>query len=396
MAGPSPIMRGAPAAAPDQVTLANWRRAPWSRWGFRNVRRLLPTAEIAPSPHATALARDERPLARLAFAGPDGAETTVGRALADTHTDGMVVLRGGRVAFEWYDGGFDAAGRHVVFSVSKSVIGAVAGVLVDRGLVDPDAPVVRYVPELQGSAWETATVRHALDMTTGVAFQENYEDPAGDVIRFRIAAGWDPAPPGAEPTDLRSYLATLKASGAPHGETFDYVSPNTDVLGWVLERASGLHYADILAQYLWAPLGAAHEANLALDRLGAGRASGGISASLHDVARFGEAMRNRGVANGRSVIPGWWVDDIRTNGDREAWQRGKMTVIFPDAAYRSQWYDLSPTVFAAVGIHGQWIYVDEEAEVVIARVSSQPVAMDLDKDRLWLAGYDAIARHLAR
>ena len=392
----SRLMRGAPPASDQQVTFANWRKAPYNRWAFSNVRRVLPTAPIPPSRAPRELTSDPLSVAGLSFAGPDGAERLVRQTLVDTCTDGMIVLRGGRVAFEWYDGHLDAERVHVAFSVSKSIAGTAAGILVDRDIVDPEALVTKYIPELDRSAYADATVRHVLDMVVGVSYDEDYVDPAGDVASYRVASGWAPAPIGAAPTDLRSFLTTLRPSGVRHGEVFHYVSPNTDVLGWVLERASGQHYSEILARYLWGPMGAALEANLALDRLGCARTAGGFSASLRDLARVGEMMRNRGFADGRSVVPGWWIDDIRRNGDRTAWSRGKFVELFPDAAYRSKWYSIAPSVFCAVGVHGQWIYIDEEAETVIARFSSQPTAMDFDTDRLWLRGYDAICKAISR
>jgi CubicO group peptidase (beta-lactamase class C family) len=108
-------------------------------------------------------------------------------------------------------------------------------------------------------------------------------------------------------------------------------------------------------------------------------------------------MRNDGISNGKQVVPTWWIDDIRKNGNADAWSRGELVSVFPNGNYRSKWYtvDRKRTAFAAVGIHGQWIYVDPAAETVIVRVSSQSLPMDLDLDRMWLRGYAAIASRLA-
>lgn len=176
-----------------------------------------------------------------------------------------------------------------------------------------------------------------------------------------------------------------------------YVSPNTDVLGWVYERICGMPYAKIVAENLWGPLGAENDAYITVDSQGAARVAGGICATLRDLARFGEMMRNHGVSNGRQVVPSWWIDDIRRHGNAEAWSRGDLVMVFPNGNYRSKWYtvDRDRTAFAAVGIHGQWIYVDPAAETVIVRVSSQPMPMDIELDRMWLRGYAAIANYLA-
>ena len=188
--------------APDRlVTLANWRKAPFCAWGFRNVRRLIPTANIAASGAARALETSLEEIGHIGFNGHDGEPTTVGRALRATHTDAFVVLRRGRIAMEWYGHGMSAATPHIVFSVSKSICGTLGGILVDRGLLDPDDGVIDYIPELADSVYAGCTIRHLLDMAVGIAFNEDYEDPRGDVVRYRHAAGWDPLPAGETPID---------------------------------------------------------------------------------------------------------------------------------------------------------------------------------------------------
>ena len=384
--------------APDRlVTLANWRKAPFSAWGFRNVRRLLPTANIAASGHAVPLQTALEEIGHLAFNGHDGNPTTVNQALRATHTDAFIALRRGRIAAEWYGHGMDATTPHIVFSVSKSICGALGGILVDRGLLDPDHRVVHYIPELASSVYAGCTIRHLLDMSVGIAFNEDYEDPRGDVMRYRYAAGWDPLPAGEAPIDLRGFLAQQKPDGQRHGELFHYVSTNTDVLGWVYERACDQPYADILSEYLWAPLGAERDAYITVDSRDAMRAAGGVCVTPRDLARFGEMIRRRGIADGRQVVPGAWIDDINENGDPEAWARSEFADLFPQASYRSKWYriDRAKNVLCAIGIHGQWIYIHPEAELVIVRMASEATPLDLDRVRGWRRGFDAIAEYFS-
>jgi CubicO group peptidase (beta-lactamase class C family) len=381
---------------PDrQVTLANWRKAPFSAWGFRNVRRLIPTANISTAGHAVALQTSLEDVGQISFDGHDGKPTTVGRALRATQTDAFVVLRRGRIAMEWYGQGMNATTPHIIFSVSKSICGTLGGILVDRGLLDPDDAVVDYVPELSSSVYANCTVRHLLDMAVGIAFNEDYEDPKGDVIRYRHAAGWDPLPRGEAPIDLRSFLGQQKPDGQKHGGLFHYVSTNTDVLGWVYERACARPYAELISEYLWAPLGAECDAYITVDAHDAMRAAGGICVTPRDLARFGEMIRRRGVADGRQVVPGAWIDDINEHGDSAAWARSEFAEMFPQASYRSKWYriDRTKNVLCALGIHGQWIYIHPEAELVIIRMGSEATPLDLDRVRGWRRGFDAIAQH---
>jgi len=382
--------------APDRlVTLSNWRKAPFSAWGFRNVRRLIPTANIAASGHPLALEMSLEEIGHIGFNGHDGNPTSVRHALRATHTDAFIVLRRGRIATEWYGDGMSATTPHIIFSVSKSICGALGGILADRGLLDPDDRVIDYIPELASSVYAGCTIRHLLDMAVGIAFSEDYEDPRGDVVRYRHAAGWDPLPAGEAPIDLRSFLALQKPDGAKHGELFHYVSTNTDVLGWVYERACDQPYAEILSEYLWVPLGAERDAYITVDARDAMRAAGGVCVTPRDLARFGEMIRRRGVADGRQVVPGGWIDDINERGDPEAWARSEFADMFPQASYRSNWYriDRPKGVLCALGIHGQWIYIHPEAELVIIRMASEATPLDLDRVRGWRRGFDAIAEY---
>jgi CubicO group peptidase (beta-lactamase class C family) len=388
------LMNDFPPARDAQVSLSNWRKAPFSQWGFRNVRRLLPTANIAGCAQPLPFESDLHDVGQTRFTGHAG-ETTISAALPATHTDALVVLRRGKIAAEWYGEGISAATAHIVFSVSKSICGALGGILVERRQLDPEHPVTEYVPELAESVYGgDCTVRHLLDMAVGISFTEDYVDPRSNVFRYRQAAGWDPLPVGAPPIDLRRFLAEQQPDGNAHGSLFHYVSTNTDVLGWVYERACNRPYADILSDYLWAPMGAEHDAYITVDSHDAMRAAGGICATPRDIARFGEMIRRRGVAGGRQVVPGVWIDDINQQGDPGIWARGEFAELFPNASYRSQWYrvDRDRNVLIAYGIHGQFIYINPDAELVIVRMACEDTPVDADVARSWRRGFDAIAQ----
>jgi CubicO group peptidase (beta-lactamase class C family) len=377
------------------VTLANWRLPPWNTWAFQHVPELIPAVRIAHDPRRVSpLQEAARDLGALAFAGPGGATWTVARMLPETATDGFIVLHKGCVAFEWYGNGLGASDPHIIFSVSKSITGILAGILVERGQLDPDAPVTRYVPEAAGSVYADATVRHVLDMTVGIAFVENYLDATGDFARYRAATGWNPVADPALASDLRSFLVTLRRDDNPHGAKFHYVSPNSDMLGWILERAGGLPFARLVTELIWQKLGTEADAHVTVDRAGAARAAGGICVTLRDLARFGEMVRNIGRAGGEQVAPRWWIEDILGNGDQRAWLAQPTAAKFlPAGRYRSQWYMIGNASGAhcAIGIHGQWIYIDPAAEMVIAKLSSQPLPVDEATDHLLLAAFAAIA-----
>jgi CubicO group peptidase (beta-lactamase class C family) len=393
---PSDVMKGAPPSAEALVTRFNWRQYPHSQWSFRNTRQVLPTADIRRSATPSALSSAVRDFGAVSFTA-SGKSTTLAETLAETYTDGLLIMQRGQIVGEWYGEGMTPHTPHLVCSVSKSICGTLGGVLVERGLLDPDKPITHYVPEVASSVYGACTVRNLLDMTVAIKFDEDYDDPEGDVVKYRLCNGWDVLPNGTAQGDQRSFLATLRPNGGPHGKVFHYVSTNTDVLGWVYEKACGKPYAQILSDYIWAPMGAEDDAYITLDTHGASRSAGGICATLRDLARFGEMIRNRGIANGAQVVPGSWIDDIHHNGDRQAWTDGDLAFIFPEGRYRSCWYTVDPArlTLAAVGIHGQWIYIDPTRDMVVVKVASQPKAMDIeDMDRRWLAAFDAIGEAL--
>ena len=395
---PTEIMRGSPPAPEAQVTRANWRTFPAIRWGFHHVRELLPTAEIRRSVRPTPLPEAPSDFAKLAFTAPDGTPTTIAATLHDTFADALLIMHRGTLVHEWYGEGLTPTTPHLICSISKSMAGTLGGILVARGLLDPQAKVTTYLPELEASVYGGCIVRNLLDMTVAVAFEENYEDPAGDVARYRYASGWDVPPPGIPGGDQRGFLKTARASGKPHGKVFHYVSPNTDVLGWVYERACGQPYARILSEFLWQPMGAEDDASITLDNHGAARVAGGVSVTARDLARFGEMIRCRGVANGQQVVPGWWIDDIHLNGDPVAWSDGDLADIFPGGRYRSKWYtiDQARNDLAGIGIHGQWLYIDNDTDTVIVKLATQPKAMDIPLDHRWLAAFRGITARLGR
>ena len=381
----------------SSATLANWRQHPHSIWGFTHVEHLLPVANVRAGEEATSFASAAPLDLGSVHLDWDGRSMTADEVLAETFTDGFMLLQDGAVLAERYAPHQQPHDRHIIFSVSKSITAALAAILAEQGLLDPQAPVTRYVPEATGSAYGDCTVRHVLDMTVSIRFTEDYIDPHGDVARYRVAMGWNP--PGALPQvdGLHRFIAGIPKAAHPHGESFHYVSPNTDMLGWIIERAAGESFAGLLSRHIWQPMGMAQDAFMTVDAHGAPRTAGGLCVCLGDLARIGELVRGRGVFRGRRVLPEAFVADILENGDRQAWLRGDLVHLFPDGRYRSQWYVPEPSsnVLCAIGIHGQWIYVDFARRMVAVKQSSQPIPADDAMDQQTLTLFRALAQHLA-
>jgi CubicO group peptidase (beta-lactamase class C family) len=387
------LMTGFPPEADRVVTLANWRTPPFNRWAFNHVSELVPSAFVRAATGARPLEREARSLPdfRLAHAGDT---LGFGDWLAASFTDSIVVLKDGKVVHETYVEGQSPDLPHIWMSVSKSVLGLVAGSVAGRGQLDVDAPLTELIPELAGSAFAGASVRDALDMRVGIRFDEDYLARSGPIIEYRKSHLWDPLPVGERPSDLRSFLCTLGDRDGEHGGRFHYVSPNTDLLGWVLERATGTRYADLVSQVLWQPIQAERDAYITVDRFGAPRCAGGFCATPRDMARLGRLFVHGGRHDGVQVVPAGWMRDIVEFDGKAAWRSGDFFDLFEgrEMHYRSKWYVLRgerPLVFG-VGVFGQHLFIDPAADLVVAKCASQPMPLDAGFLSLTLAGVEEL------
>ena len=380
---------------PDQLNLSNWRQSPYSQWSFHHVREVVPTENI---PAARETVADwpvaEHRLDQLSFEGANAEPWSLDQLHQSTCTDALLIAHQGKLVHEWY--AHDDMGRqpHIVFSVSKSITATLAGVLVEQGLLDPGKPVLDYLPVLGESAYADCSVQQVLDMTVSLDFDEIYTATEGKFVEYRISTGWHPGAIDQIDLGLHDFLISLKRGNDPHGQVFEYKSPNSDLLGWILETVAGERLANLFAKYLWQPMGAEADACITLDRKGAARSAGGFCAIPRDLLRFGELMRNQGRVADRQVIPEAWVEDCRAGGDPEAWQRGVTVERFPNGSYRNKWYQTGNDhrAFCATGIHSQWIYIDPIDEVVIVKLSCQPDPLNAQLGSANLRSFEAICK----
>jgi CubicO group peptidase (beta-lactamase class C family) len=378
---PAPMMAGAPPFPPQQrVTLANWQDPPFNRWAFQHVRELIPTAKISCSARPRRLPPAERDLGGLTFSVA-GRRMTVAGLLASSYTDGFLVLHKGRVITEQYFNGMRPDSPHLLMSVSKSVVSMLAGIVGGRGLLDVAAPVTDIVPELAATSFAGATVQHLLDMRTGTRFSEDYADPAADVRTYEAVYLWRPPAPGQPaPRDALEYFAALGNDG-PHGGPFRYRSILTDVLAWVIERATGTRLHQLISTELWQPMGAEFDADITLDAHGNPMADGGISATLRDLARFGLLVLNRGRSGSRQIIPAAWIGDTicgACDGPAAFASGDNPPGYLPTSHYRNCWWVRDPKqqFFHASGINGQNVFVHMPSATVVVKLSTWPTALD--------------------
>ncbi len=373
------MMRQFPPPTEQLVTLANWRTPPFNRWAFHHVRELIPSACVSAGSGSVPLDYSAVDLSRFRLDHHDERLDLQGW-LDRTYTDAIVILKNGKIAYEYYAEGQSPATPHIWMSVSKSILGLIAGIVVGRGLLAPDSQITDLLPELLGTAYAGATVQNALDMRVGIRFDEDYHAKAGAIIEYRKSHLWDPLSVGESPSDMRSFFSSLTGRDCNHHDRFHYVSPNTDVLGWVLERTTGIRFADLLSQLLWEPLQAESDGYITVDRFGAPRCAGGLCAVPRDMARVGRLFVTGGRYHDHQVVPEAWISDIMQFDSRSAWQQGDFKDLFAgaDMHYRSQWYvqrGSRPLVFG-LGIFGQNLFIDPGSDLVIAKCSSQPLPLD--------------------
>lgn len=393
-------MLGSPPPPEKVVQMATGGtvRFPQTRWSYSNIRQLVPTTNVSRGGGAVSvLPRAERADIdgiRFKVAGT-GDTMTWAQSLEANYTDGIVVLHRGRIVYERYLGALKPQGQHIAMSVTKSFFGTIGAILVADGTLDENALASTHVPELKATGFGDATLRQLLDMTTGIKYSENYADPKAEIWAHVRSGNVIPRPPGYEgPKTFYEFLQSVQKEGE-HGLAFAYKTVNTDALGWVIRRVTGKSVGENLQERIWSKLGAEQDAYFTVDLVGNEFAGGGLNAALRDFARFGEMIRNDGSFNGQQIIAKSVIDDIRKGGSKDDFAKAGYK-LQPGWSYRNMWWVTHNEhgAFMARGVHGQAIYIDPKAEMVIARFGSHPLPANAFNDPTSLPAYHALAKHL--
>lgn len=384
-------------AEQHRPTAAQWQEPEHLRWSFQHMDELFPSATIGAAGPAAELAGHPQYLGALEVPLPGGVSLSVAEILVHTRTDAWAVLHGNRLVAEEYFGEMAADTRHLLMSVSKSLVSCVVGSLAGAGAIDVARGIEHYIPELRGTGYEGASVRNLLDMRSGVRFSEEYLDPASEVRQLDQSIGWAPQVPGG-PATLKEFLRGLERD-REHGGSFAYRSCETDVLGWLCEEAGGKPFADLASELLWSRIGAGSDAYIVQDAAGTGVFDAGICATLGDLARFGAMIRDGGMSlTGERVLDAGWVDDIFAGGtdSREAFAAGDHEEDMPGGMYRSQFWFPSGDRDAGfcLGIHGQMIYINRASGVVGVKLSSTALPVDPFEGPAAETMFGAISEHL--
>jgi CubicO group peptidase (beta-lactamase class C family) len=380
------------------ATDGSFFRFPALRYSVCHMRQFMPTTVVKASAgkHYKFKVKLDSYIDQITFTPLNSKEAMTWKAsLAKNYTDGILILHKGKIVYEKYFGALHPNGLHAAMSVSKTFTGTLGGLLVTEGVLDENKTGADYVPELAGSAFGDATVREILDMTTGLKYSEDYSNPKAEIWAFSAAGNPFPKPKSyMGPTNYYDYLVTVQKQGE-HGEVFGYKTVNTDVMGWIISRVTGKSIPELLSEKIWKPLGAHFDGYYQIDGAGIAFAGGGFSANMRDMAMFGEMIRKKGYFNKKQILPGSLVEDIMNGGSREAFGKSVYSSL-NGWSYRNMWWVMHNEhgAFAARGVHGQTIYIDPAAEMVIVRFASHPEAKNAKIDPTSLPAFHAVAKYL--
>ena len=354
---------------------------------YRNIEEIFPTRRIATAPTPSMLGSVAMPPLRYQF---NGASYSIADFVKRTNTTGLLILKDDKIAFEGYYEGADQQDLFMSFSAGKSFVSTLVGIALGEGKIrSVNDPIMQYLPELKGSAYETATIKQVLQMASGTSYTEEYEDKNSDIATFAAIVSRSQG-------GLYDFARSFKPVEKP-GQHFYYATTNTEVLGELVARATGRPLAEYMSEKLWRPLGAEAPARWILDQPGSvGRemAGGGLQVRLRDYGRFGMLFAHDGNVQGRRVLPAGWVEQATRPADPYV-QYGKLQPDYP-LGYGYQWWCLpgEHRAFSALGIHGQFVLVDPVAHVVVVKLSSWKRAWEDDKEAETYAFFAAVAKAL--
>lgn len=380
------IRTGADIPSSLRVTRDNWRLYPWSRWAFQHTRELVPSRALTPAASPRPLNFAIADLSDLHFADDDGTPISWATFEDRSFADGVIILHRGAVIHERYLNGMTDQTPHHAFSVTKSFVGLLAELLIADGTIDQDRAASDYVPELSASAFAPVSVRHLMDMTDGVAFDEDYANGDADVHRYS-ASYWTPAKAigGARET-----LTTLTTRCHLPGSAFSYRTPVADALAWVLVRASGQRLSDLFSARLWHPAGCSDPGHFLLDTAGDEIAASGLNTTLRDLARLALLIMED------DALPPGVRASVTGGGDQALFARSAHAARSA-GSYRSQWWvshDAADGI-AALGVFGQRLHIDLATGLALVRFGSHPLASNVATDGLHRRAIAALRTRLA-
>lgn len=381
---PSPIEATGVIDAVAGIDASNWDVAPFNAISFTQTERIFQTMLISPGPEAFApltVSDEQLDLATLEVIDPaTGEPVSADRLLEDRiKNSGLLLIYKGQIIHESYRNGLQRNVRHIGMSTSKSLIGMLAQIAIQDGVLDASAPVSRYVPEVRDKeAWRDVTVRHILDMRDGIRYIEDYDDPDSAVRRQDAAIGWRPRREG-DAQGLREFVRqNLDQKANPAGQAFQYAPIQSDILGMIIEGATGKPLAVYFEQEFWSKIGAEFAAGMGTDGFGQAIVQGAISMTLPDFARVALLILNQGRNHrGEQIISQFFFTDLLRPKQELADAFAYFDPQATHAHFRSQFWvnDTRDKQFLMSGEHGQIAFFDLKREFAMVGFGSYPEAV---------------------
>jgi CubicO group peptidase (beta-lactamase class C family) len=349
------------------------------------------------SPISSALSNGEWKSENQFFTETKEAPITIREFLNRNYVDGIIILHEGKIIYERYPAGLKQEGIHAAMSVTKSFIGLLASILITERAIKPEKLVTDYLPELGKSGFAGATVQQVLNMTTAIQYSEDYNNPNAEVWQYSQAGNPFKSEKYTGPQNIYDYLETVKKiPKQDHGKLFGYKTINTEVMGWIISRVTGMCVTELISKKIWIPMGASTDGLFLLDSAGKAQAGGGFSLNLRDMALFGEMLRNKGKIGGKQIIPEEATELVSCGGDPTVFAKSEEYPKLKGWSYHNMWWITNNAhgAYMARGVHGQAIYIDPTAKMVIVRFASNPLSSNKYIDPVSIPAYETIAEYL--
>ena len=294
----------------------------------------------------------------------EGEEKQIIESIDYFNTDGLMILKDGEVHYENYWNENKETSRHIIWSVSKSFLSALVGIALDEGLIeDINDPIIKYLKDFKDTGYEGVSIKNLLQMSSGIEFNEDYGDPNSDINRYARVT--------ATGTSQRDFAKTLKNSRKP-GTYNHYISLDSQMLGMLIAEVSNMSVKEYLYEKIWSKIGMQDDAFYLTDKQEVEMSLGGLNVTLRDMAKFGQLFLNNGEWNGNQIVPFEWVANSTTPLDIHVQPNAGDELTSDAWGYGYQWWVPGPEVsdYTAHGIYNQFIYINPESNVVIAKTSS--------------------------
>ena len=358
----------------------NWLTAPINKKSFQNIESLFDTIRLKRSSDAPSeIPLNLQSLDSIEMQNIEGQTQSFREMMDSTHTDSFLVLKNGEIIFEEYFNDMSSDSLHLMNSITKSFIGMLVGILSDEGIFDKKDKITKYLPELNDTGFSETTIQSALDMSSAVKFEEDYDDPLCEFWREAAVVGWRPdLVDENSPKTLLDFALSLKEKEQEEMEGYHYRSVLTNVIAMVIEKATNKRVQDLLEKHLWQKLKTEQDAVIVVDKTGLPFVGAGMNACTRDLARFGQMILNDGLYEEEQIVPKQWIDSTRIadDGYRERFAKSDHGEMLPGGHYKNKMWVANLDEMMCIGIFGQIIHINRNTGTVIVKFSSFPEPAD--------------------